>query len=64
MVELAKDARTLLRVAWLTEMEYRANFLISIIGALAYNAGQLLFISVLLNAFGSVSGWFSDMPRR
>lgn len=57
MVELAKDARTLLRVAWLTEMEYRANFLISIVGALAYNAGQLLFISVLLNAFGSISGW-------
>ncbi|CAI9402459.1 ABC transporter permease [Aestuariimicrobium sp. T2.26MG-19.2B] len=54
---MARDFRTLLRVAWLTEMEYRANFLISIVGALAYNASQLLFISVLLHAFGGVAGW-------
>lgn len=44
-------------MAWLTELEYRANFLISIVGALAYNAGQLLFITVLLHAFGGIAGW-------
>lgn len=57
MADLLKDFRTLLRVAWLTEMEYKANFLISIVGALAYNAGQLLFIGVLLHAFGGIGGW-------
>ena len=57
MADLWRDFRILLRVAWLTELEYRANFLISLVGAVAYNAGQLLFIGVLLHAFGSIAGW-------
>lgn len=57
MADLIKDFRILLRVAWLTELEYKANFFISIVGALAYNAGQLLFIGVLLHAFGGIGGW-------
>ena len=57
MADLIRDFRILLRVAWLTELEHKANLLISVIGALAFNAGQLLFIGVLLHAFGSIGGW-------
>ncbi|WP_405060075.1 ABC-2 family transporter protein [Kribbella sp. NBC_01505] len=57
MVDLLRDFRILLRVAWLTELEHKANLFISVIGALAFNAGQLLFIGVLLDAFGSIAGW-------
>ncbi|GAA1559332.1 ABC transporter permease [Kribbella hippodromi] len=57
MADLLRDFRILLRVAWLTELEHKANLFISIVGALAFNAGQLLFIGVLLHAFGSIAGW-------
>lgn len=59
MADLIRDFRILLRVAWLTELEHKANLFISVIGALAFNAGQLLFIGVLLHAFGSLGGWTS-----
>ena len=57
MADLIRDFRILLRVAWLTELEHKANLFISVIGALAFNAGQLLFIGLLLHAFGSIGGW-------
>jgi len=57
VADLIRDFRILLRVAWLTELEHKANLFISVIGALAFNAGQLLFIGVLLHAFGSIGGW-------
>ena len=57
MADLIRDFRILLRVAWLTELEHKGNLFISVIGALAFNAGQLLFIGVLLHAFGSIGGW-------
>lgn len=48
---------SLLRVAALTELQYRANLLQSLIGAIAYQGAQLLFIGVLLYAFGAIGGW-------
>nr|WP_238353083.1 ABC-2 family transporter protein [Kribbella solani] len=54
---MLRDFCILLRVAWLIELEHKANLFISIVGALAFNAGQLIFIGVLLHAFGSFAGW-------
>ncbi|MFC7622930.1 ABC transporter permease [Microlunatus sp. GCM10028923] len=57
MVDLVRQFRILIRLALLSELEYRGNLLQSLIGGAAYQAAQLLFIGVILNAFGAIGGW-------
>lgn len=54
--------RVLLRLAWRTQLQYRANFLTIALGGVALQGTQLLFISVLLAKFKIIDGWgFSEV---
>lgn len=50
-------AKVLLRAAWRAAMAYRASFLTTLIGGIAFQGTQLLFIGVLLSKFGAIGGW-------
>lgn len=52
-----RASRILLRAAWRAAISYRTSFLSSIVGGLALQGTQLLFIGVLLSKFQVIHGW-------
>jgi len=52
-----RASRILLRAAWRAAMAYRVSFLSMIIGGVALQGTQLLFIGVLLAKFNVIHGW-------
>jgi len=57
-----RAGRVLLRAGWRAALSYRANFLMTIVGGIALQGTQLLFIGVLLSKFSVIHGWrFNDL---
>jgi ABC-2 type transport system permease protein len=57
-----RATRILLRAAWRAAITYRASFVATIIGAIATQGTQLLFLGVLLSQFEVIHGWrFNDI---
>jgi len=52
-----RASRILLRAAWRAALTYRVSFLSTIIGGVALQGTQLLFIGVLLSKFSVIHGW-------
>lgn len=52
--------RVLLRAAWRAALQYRTSFFTVIVGGIAFQGAQLLFIGVLLAKFGQIAGWRID----
>jgi ABC-2 type transport system permease protein len=52
-----RASRILLRAGWRAAMTYRVSFLSTIIGGVALQGTQLLFIGVLLSRFEVIDGW-------
>lgn len=48
---------TMIRAAVLTRLEYRADFIVGILGVFILNAGTLATSWVLLNRFDNLAGW-------
>jgi ABC-2 type transport system permease protein len=52
----------LLRAGIAIEAQYRGNFLLVLLGAVAYQGVSLAFVGVLVSQFGSIAGWgFPDI---
>jgi ABC-2 type transport system permease protein len=47
----------LLRVGFQSAVQYRADFVMTALGAVAYEAVSLAFVGVIVYAFGSIGGW-------
>jgi ABC-2 type transport system permease protein len=47
----------LLRIGIRSAVQYRADFTMTAIGAVCYEAVSLAFVGVLLHAFGTIGGW-------
>lgn len=47
----------LLRAGLAVETQYRGNFLLVLLGAVAYQGVSLAFVGVLASQFGSIGGW-------
>lgn len=47
----------LLRIGLTSAMQYRADFAMTAIGAICYEAVSLAFVGVIVYAFGSIGGW-------
>ncbi|WP_020575902.1 ABC transporter permease [Actinopolymorpha alba] len=47
----------LLRVGLASAMQYRADFVMTAVGAICYEAVSLAFVGVIVYAFGSIGGW-------
>lgn len=60
MGETLRHAYVLLRAGVRTELQYKSNFVHSLIGGAAFQSSQLLFIGVLLASFGAIGGWGAD----
>jgi len=57
-----RASRILLRAGWRAAMTYRVSFLSTIVGGVALQGTQLLFIGVLLSKFNVIHGWrFNDI---
>jgi ABC-2 type transport system permease protein len=57
-----RASRILLRAGWRAAIAYRVSFLSTIIGGIALQGTQLLFIGVLLSKFEVIHGWrFNDI---
>ncbi|MDX2972173.1 ABC transporter permease [Kribbella solani] len=57
-----RASRILLRAGWHAAISYRLNFLMTIIGGIALQGTQLLFIGVLLAKFSVIHDWrFHDV---
>lgn len=52
-----RASRILLRAGWRAAMTYRVSFLSTIVGGVALQGTQLLFIGVLLSKFNVIHGW-------
>ena len=52
-----RASRILLRAAWHAAMSYRVSFISTIVGGVAFQGAQLLFIGVLLSKFNVIDGW-------
>lgn len=52
-----RASRILLRAAWHAAMSYRVSFISTIVGGVAFQGTQLLFIGVLLSKFNVIHGW-------
>jgi ABC-2 type transport system permease protein len=52
-----RASRILLRAAWRAAITYRTSFLSTIVGGVALQGTQLLFIGVLLSKFDVIHGW-------
>ncbi len=52
-----RAARILLRASWRAALQYRTSFVTVILGGIALQGTQLLFIGVLLAKFGQIGGW-------
>ncbi|HVX46328.1 MAG TPA: ABC-2 family transporter protein [Mycobacteriales bacterium] len=62
MAELAgpsvlRQYTVLLRLGFAAARQYRADFVMTAIGALCYEAVSLAFAGVVVHAFGSIGGW-------
>ena len=55
--EEVRAGRVLLRAAWRAAITYRVSFLSTIVGGMALQGTQLLFIGVLLSKFTVIHGW-------
>lgn len=60
MASLARQCYVLVRAGVRTELQYKSNFIHSLIGGAAYQSAQLLFIGILLASFGAIGGWRAD----
>lgn len=47
----------LLRIGLQSALQYRADFVMTAVGAIAYEAVSLAFVGVIVYAFGSIGGW-------
>jgi ABC-2 type transport system permease protein len=47
----------LLRVGFASAIQYRADFVMTAVGAICYEAVSLAFVGVVIHAFGSIGGW-------
>jgi ABC-2 type transport system permease protein len=47
----------LLRIGLTAALQYRANFVMTALGAVFYEAVSLAFVGVIVHAFGSIGGW-------
>jgi viologen exporter family transport system permease protein len=47
----------LLRVGFAAALQYRADFVMTAVGAVFYEAVSLAFVGVVIHAFGSIGGW-------
>jgi ABC-2 type transport system permease protein len=47
----------LLRVGLSAALQYRADFVMTALGAVFYEAVSLAFVGVVINAFGTIGGW-------
>jgi ABC-2 type transport system permease protein len=52
-----RQYRVLLRVGLASALQYRADFVMTAIGAVFYEAVSLAFVGVVVHAFGSIGGW-------
>jgi ABC-2 type transport system permease protein len=52
-----RASRILLRAGWRAALVYRVSFLSTIVGGVALQGTQLLFIGVLLSKFSVIDGW-------
>lgn len=52
-----KQYRILLRIGLASALQYRADFVLSAVGAIFYEAVSLAFVGVIVHAFGSIGGW-------
>jgi ABC-2 type transport system permease protein len=52
-----RASRILLQAGWRAALVYRASFLSAIVGGVALQGTQLLFIGVLLSKFSVIDGW-------
>lgn len=52
-----RAARALLRAALRAALQYRVSFVSTVLGGVAFQGTQLLFIGVLLAKFGVIAGW-------
>ncbi len=47
----------LLRIGFASAVQYRADFVMTAVGAICYEAVSLAFVGVIVYAFGSIGGW-------
>lgn len=47
----------MLRIGFTSAIQYRADFVLTSIGAICYEAASLAFIGVIIFAFGDIGGW-------
>lgn len=47
----------LLRIGLTSALQYRADFVMTAVGAIFYEAVSLAFVGVVVHAFGSIGGW-------
>ena len=47
----------LLRIGFASAIQYRADFIMTAVGAICYEAVSLAFVGVVIHAFGSIGGW-------
>jgi len=47
----------LLRAGFRAELQYRANAVLQVLGAVAYQGTSLAFVGILLHRFGTLGGW-------
>ncbi|MFD7161125.1 ABC transporter permease [Kribbella sp. NPDC059898] len=50
-------SRILLRASWRAAMSFRVSFISTVVGGIAFQGTQLLFIGVLLSKFNVIHGW-------
>jgi len=52
-----RQYRILLRIGLTSALQYRADFVMTAVGAIFYEAVSLTFVGVVVHAFGSIGGW-------
>ena len=52
-----RQCRVLVRVGLASALQYRADFAMTAVGAIFYEAVSLAFVGVIVYAFGSIGGW-------
>lgn len=57
LISAARSYRVLFRASWRASVQYRGNFASTMLGGIAFQGTQLLFIGVLLAKFGTIAGW-------
>jgi len=56
----ARIAWRLLALGWRSQMQFRGNFVSTLMGGVFLQGTQLLFLGVLLSRFGAIAGWSFD----